>query len=266
MGFLPHLSPSTAQSYRKCGKQVLFQKIQGLPNTTVYAVTQYGSAMHETIEDFFNEKLDSKEMSKEQFLDTFAQKYNYLGDMTTVWKADSKDHLMQQGLLAADEFYNHWATSISPREVEKEYRIERGKEKWPVKCFTDLVTANGSVLDWKFGRGLGGVKAMDYALNMSTYAKGYQQENGVIPKVGIIKQNWKKTRGIFYFAGFDLEFLPVDQKWINHAMNIYDDVQKGIENDIYMPIAESSAGLCKACSYRDACGIPAMREFCEDDK
>lgn len=260
MGWLPHLSPSTVQSYRKCGKQVLFQKIQGIPNTTVYAVTQYGSAMHKAIEEFFKKKLQGEEMSKEEFLDVFVQEYGYLADMTTVWKYDSKSHLMQQGLLAAGEFHNYWATSIQPLEVEKNYNIEREKGKWPIKCFTDLVTANGTVLDWKFGRGMGGVKASDYAINMATYAHGYQLEHGEIPKVGIIKQKWKRSKGLFYFAGFDLEFLPIDQTHIDHAMSVYDAVQKGIEQDIYLPIDESSQGLCKQCAYKKLCKTPFFRE------
>lgn len=261
MACLPHLSPSTVQGYRKCGKQIYYNKVKGIPNTTVYAVTQYGSAMHKAIEEFFKKKLDTgEELSREEFLDIFMQEYGYLADKTTVWKADSKDHLLQQGILAASEFYNYWATSIAPAEVEREYNIERGKGKWPINCYTDLVTANGSVLDWKFGRGIGGVKASDYAINMSTYAYGYQLEHGTIPKVGIIKQNWKRSKGLYYFAGFDLEFLPINQGHIDHALSVYDDVQKGIEQDIYFPISEGSQGLCKQCSYKQLCKVPFFAE------
>ena len=81
---IEHLSPSTVQSYRTCGRQVYFAKILGVKNPVVYAMTSYGSSMHEAIEALYKEKL-----TKEEFINRLEDKWKAYAKYVTLWKKDS---------------------------------------------------------------------------------------------------------------------------------------------------------------------------------
>ena len=69
MKTIDHLSPSTVQSYRTCGYQVYYNKILDIKNPVTYAMTEYGSAMHEAIE-----KLTKENLSRDAFIKEFMKR------------------------------------------------------------------------------------------------------------------------------------------------------------------------------------------------
>lgn len=249
---IQHLSPSTCQSYKTCSKAVYFQKILGIRNKTEYAATAFGSAMHEAIEYLMREKMNGTKITLDDFYEKFAARYKELSKYTTVWKEDSVEHLLEQGRLACEGFYKYWYNRFDPEGVEVEFNIDRGEGKLPIKTISDLITKDGQIIDWKFGRSS---KPGDYILNMSTYAKCYLMTYGCLPtEVAYVACKWTKKRQPsgqykYFFDGFKKIALPVTMDWIAYADSVYDDVEQGIIKGVWVTASDNN-GLCKNCSYR----------------
>lgn len=248
---IKHLSPSTCQSYKTCSKAVYFKKILCIPDRTSYAATQYGSAMHKAFEVLFSNKQKGTKMLLNDFVQVFHNEYERLHRYTTVWKEDTKVHLMEQGRLACEGFYRYWYNRFDPLHVEYEFNVDRGEGHLPIKCISDLITEDHKVIDWKFGRSS---KPGDYLLNMTTYSKCYFSIFGVMPEVSIVHQKWYKKRqpsGYFkyWFDGFGEIKLPITQEWFEYFDGVYADVENGIKNNVWITASDNN-GLCRECWYR----------------
>lgn len=252
MGEILHLSPSTAQSYRKCGKQVYFSKILGIPNPNQYAMTVYGSAMHKAIEELYKENLSLADFKK-----VFAREWSLHCGEVTVWKTDSISYLLEQGGLACSDFYNNIYGKYDIKFTEQEFNLDRGKDKLPILCFADAITTNKSIIDYKFGRGLSGMAdSRGYGLNMATYAWAYKEKYGEWPTTIIfIKAKWKGRKDpvtkqkIWSHECFVIDEQPVLEDDIKFYQDVYDNVEAGIKAGVFLP-ADDESFFCKSCGYR----------------
>jgi len=249
---IDHLSPSTVQAYRVCGKQVYFSKILGIENPTHYAMTSYGSAMHRAIERLYKEKL-----SKKDFCDAFIQEWEILSAEVNNWKNDSKEYLLQEGLKACEDFYKDIYGKYDIELTEQKFNINRGEGSLPILCFADAITKDGIIIDYKFGRGLTGTAdSKSYTCNMATYAWAYQDQYKKMPsKIVFIKQKWTKRRDkdsgkyIFSHAGFVVDEKDVKESEIDFYKNVYDNVEVGVQAGVWLPASDESY-FCKTCGYR----------------
>lgn len=250
---IDHLSPSTVQSYRTCGRQVYFSKILNITNPVHYAMTAYGSAMHESIEMLYKEHLN-----KNQYINEFEERWKKLAKDVTQWKTDSMEYLLGEGKKACEDFYNNIYGKFDIQFVEKKFLVDRGAGQLPILCFADAITEDGIIIDYKFGRGFSGTAdSRSYACNMATYAMAYQQEhNGELPKkIVFIKEVWKKKRDketgkyIFSHDSFLVDEKDVTQKELDFYKSVYDNVEIGIQAGVWLPASDESF-LCKTCGYR----------------
>jgi len=247
-----HLSPSTCQSYRKCGKQVYLNKVLGIPNPQTYAMTVYGSAMHKAIEKLYKEKLDVK-----SFKQVFSDEWNKHNVEITNWKTDTETSLLEEGLTACQDFYDNIYGKFNVELVEQEFRIDRGNGNLPILCFADAITKDGYVIDYKFGRGLSGTaNSAGYALNMATYAWGYKEKYGELPsKIIFVRQKWGMTKDpitkqrVYHHKEFMIDEMPVFEEDIDFYKDVYNNVEIGIQAGVWLP-AEDESFLCKTCGYR----------------
>lgn len=249
---LQHLSPSTVQSYRTCGKQVYFNKILGIDNPIHYAMTAYGSAMHKAIEKLYKEKLDDKGFKKE-----FIEQWTELSQGVNNWKSDTMESLMTEGIQACEDFYSSVYGKYDISLTEKKFLVDRGDGSLPILCFADAITNDGIIIDYKFGRGLTGTAdSKSYACNMATYAWAYQQETGKLPeKIVFVKERWSKSKDkdtgkyVFYHRDFVIDERPVLQETIDFYKDVYDNVEVGIQAGVWLPASDDSF-LCNSCGYR----------------
>ena len=189
-------------------------------------------------------------ISQEEFKQTFAHEFLENAKKITVYGGDNREHLAEQGLLAMDDFYLNWQHKFKPVLVEHNFMIDRGEDKLPIKSFADLITKD-CVYDWKFGASS---KADNYLLNMTTYALGFKQLYGFLPKVAMVMQKWtkKKIDGKykFFFNEFEEKVIPVKEDWIDYYLDLYDTVEQGINANVFPPVKDGDFGLCKECYYR----------------
>lgn len=249
---IKHLSPSTVQSYRTCGKQVYFRKVLGIENPQQYAMTVYGSAMHKAIEMLYKDKL-----SEEQYIAVFVKEFTDTCDTITSWKGDTKDWLIYQGTAACKDFYKNIFGKYKIEQVEQEYNIPRGDDHYPILCYADAVTSDGTIIDYKFGRGLTGMAdSKSYTCNMVTYAWAYELTHGKLPKkVIFIKEKWKyhmepgTHRRIYEHVGFVIDEMPVEESTLEFYKDVFDNVEFGIKANVWLPAPDDSF-FCKNCGYR----------------
>jgi len=247
-----HLSPSTCQSYRKCGRQVLYEKVMGLTNPTKYAATVYGSAMHKSVDDFWKDKMAGKTVSVDTLISRFTDNFAGTAPIINVWGEDDPDHLREQGILACKDFFELFK-DLQPVSTEKHYNIKRASGM-DIMCVADLETEDG-VYDYKFGRGLwGSAVTGEYMLNMATYAMAYMEEYRKLPKVIMVKQQWtgKKMpsgKKKWSHKGFIVDQMPMDDRTIAYYLNVYNEVEKGITAGVFLPASDNN-GLCKKCGFR----------------
>lgn len=249
---IEHLSPSTVQSYRTCGKQVYFNKIMGVDNPVKYAMTSYGSSMHKAIEKLYKEKL-----SEENFCKAFADEWSELSTIVNNWKTDSPGHLLEQGIIACKDFYENVYGKYDVDLVEQKFDINRGDGSFPILCYADAITKDGVVIDYKFGRGLTGVSdSKAYSCNMATYAWGYREMTGELPKkIVFVKEKWRRkkdpvTKKMTYFHdSFVIDESPVTESSIEFYRDVYENVEVGIQAGVWLPAPDDSF-FCKSCGYR----------------
>ena len=248
---IEHLSPSTVQSYRTCGRQVYFAKILGVKNPVVYAMTSYGSSMHEAIEALYKEKL-----TKEEFINRLEDKWKAYAKDVTLWKTDSMEYLLGEGKRACEDFYNNIYGKYDVIGVEEKFVIDRGQGQLPILCYADAITRDGVILDYKFGRGLSGIAdSRHYSCNMATYAWAYLESCGEVPKIAFVKEKWKKKKDkdtgkyVFSHDGFVVEEKKISVKDLEYYKSIYDSVEVGIQAGVWLPATDESF-LCKSCGYR----------------
>ena len=252
MTVIEHLSPSTVQSYRTCGRQVYFNKMLGIENPVKYAMTSYGTAMHHAIEKLYKDKLSEKDFCAE-----FISQWTELSQNVNHWKTDTMEHLLEQGITACKDFYNNVYGKYNITMTEQKFEVDRGKGNLPILCFADAITSDGVVIDYKFGRGLSGVAdSKSYACNMATYAWAYQQVNGKLPeKIVFIKEKWRKKKDpdtnkyTFYHDSFVIDEKPVLQETIDFYKDVYDNVEVGIQAGVWLPAPDDSF-FCQSCGYR----------------
>lgn len=253
---IEHLSPSTLQSYRTCGRQVYFSKILGIENPSHYAMTSYGSAMHRAIEVLYKEKL-----SKEKYVEAFEKEWEQLSKNVNVWKNDSYEYLLDEGRKACDDFYDNVYGKYDIDLVEAKFNINRGEGLFPILCFADAITKDGVIIDYKFGRGLSGMAdSKSYACNMATYAWAYKDKYEKFPtKIVLIKEKWKKYKDqdtgkyMFRHDSFVIDEQEITQQElfdkIEFYKNVYDNVETGIQAGVFLPAVDDSF-LCSSCGYR----------------
>ena len=249
---LEHLSPSTTQSYRTCGKQVYFNKILGIENPVKYAMTAYGSAMHKAIERLYKENL-----SKTEFAMAFSEEWNELAQNVNQWKMDTSGTLLEQGIIACKDFYDNIYGKYKVKEVEQEFLINRGEGTLPILCYADAITEDGTIIDYKFGRGLTGMAdSNSYMCNMATYAWAYEQVHGKLPdKIVFIKEKWKRHKDkhtgkmIYEHDSFVIDERPVLRDTVDFYKDVYDNVETGIQAGVFLPAPDDSF-FCTSCGYR----------------
>ncbi len=249
---IEHLSPSTVQSYRTCGRQVYFAKILGVPNPSHYAMTSYGTSMHKAIELLYKHKL-----SLEEFKGIFEGEWKKNSVEVNRWKNDSYEYLLGEGFKACDDFYSNVYGKYDIVDTEQVFKINRGDGQLPILCFADAITSDGIIIDYKFGRGLSGTAdSRGYSCNMATYAWGYKEKTGELPKkIVFIKQKWKNRKDketgkyIFSHDGFVIDEKDVTEKDLEFYKSVYDNVETGIQAGVWLPAPDESF-LCKSCGYR----------------
>lgn len=248
---IDHLSPSTAQSYRTCGRQVYFSKVMGVVNPVGYAMTDYGSSMHKAIEMLYKNKLQEEEFKK-----VFEAEWEKLSKEVTNWKTDTKEHLLEQGLLACEDFYKNIYGKYKVKDVEQKFNISRGKDKFPIVCYADAITEDSVIIDYKFGRGMYGLAdSKSYMLNMATYMWGYLESCGEVPLIVFIKEKWRKLKDKetgkykFYHDSFVIDEKKIQPEELDYYKSIYDGVEAGIKANVWLPAPDDSF-LCKSCGYR----------------
>lgn len=250
MNTINWLSPSTASSYRTCGRQVYYRKILGIQNKSNYSTTIYGSCMHKANEVLLNSKIHQSILSCDEYIDVFTGEYNKNIEKATIWTNETAENLYNIGVEACTSFYNNWFGKFNPIMVESEFLIIRGKQKRPIKLIADMLE-DGAIWDWKFGKTS---QPNNYLLNMTSYAIAYKEKFGYIPDVFILAQKYSKKRvdGVYIYSFKDFEKIkiPITTEWIDYYLDIYDIVERGIDANIWLPITEDKSGLCKNCGYR----------------
>jgi len=247
-----HLSPSTVQAYRTCGRQVYFNKILGVENPAKYAMTAYGTAMHKAIERLYKNKL-----SKDDYLAAFVEEWNNVSTDINQWKTDTSPSLLEQGLIACKDFYDNIYGKYDVVEVEKKFDVNRGDGSLPILCFADAITSDEAIIDYKFGRGLSGMAdSKSYQCNMATYAWAYLEEKGHLPnKIVFIKEKWRKKKDqdtnkfLFYHDSFVIDEKPVTHSSIDFYKQVYENVEVGIQAGVWLPAPDDSF-FCQSCGYR----------------
>lgn len=225
----------------------------GIKNNTQYARTVFGSAMHKANEIAMSDKIAGKEVSVHKMHKTFQEEFSKHSSEITVWGDEDYEHFIEQGRKAVNDFYYNFVPILNPTAAEIEFHVDRGKGKLPVVAFADLLEKD-TVWDYKYGRSS---HPADYVLNMTTYAYCFNEKFGFVPKVKFLCAKWsQKTEtdadGVkkkkFNFVKHVVVELKVTENWFQTFSRIYDEVEKGINAEIWLP-ATDGCGLCKQCGY-----------------
>ena len=176
------LSAYKIDDYITCPLKFKYVHILRVPIMAHHTVI-YGSAMHETVERYYQYKLNNKKVSLEEFLAWFEEALSSEG---FVGMEHFKERLAR-GKQALEEFYKREEKStVLPESIEQKFAFMIGNNR--IKGRWDRIDREGKeavVIDFKSSQ----VKDQKEAdkktkksLQLSLYALAYKETQGILPK------------------------------------------------------------------------------------
>jgi DNA helicase-2/ATP-dependent DNA helicase PcrA len=161
-----YLSFSQIDTFETCPRRYRFRYIQRIP-VLPSAAASFGTAMHKTLRDFYQEIKDGRKMTKKDLLGLL--EINWLPEGYTSKAHEEKRK--KQGERMLSDFYDQFDAKVIPKDLEQPF-VVRVSPKLKVGGKIDRVDEKRGkleVIDYKTGKVME-QKDIDKSLQMTAYA------------------------------------------------------------------------------------------------
>jgi DNA helicase-2/ATP-dependent DNA helicase PcrA len=176
------LSAYKIDDYLTCPLKFKYVNILRIPILEHHTVL-YGSAMHEAVENYYQSKINKKQVSEEELLSWFEGSLSTEGFVTM----EHFKERLARGKEALKQFYKREEKlNIIPEFIEKEFAFMLGNNR--IKGRWDRIDRDGDeavIVDFKSSQVKDQKEANKKAkesLQLTLYALAYKQAKGVLPK------------------------------------------------------------------------------------
>lgn len=236
------LSTSMVNQYRQCPANFYYGRVERLPWLPNHFLA-FGSAFHKTLEENYFQKVNSgKDLPVDLLTDFFAEDLEY---RDVDWSQQSLDETKDQGVKTVRSYQHRIAPQIRPTEVEHSFAMEVKGRPWVISGKIDLIADDLLLENKTTGRKVSKPKP-EHVFQTGTYTAARKAE---------IKREIK-TRLVYSLRGngeiysHDIQF---DKGLEAHIINIFDQVAKGIQAEVWF--ANRNHPYCnrKHCAFWGAC-------------
>ncbi len=160
------LSYSQIDTFNTCPRQYRFRYLQRIP-TPSSAAASFGSSIHQTLRDFYQEIKEGKKLSKRDLLGLFEVNWSPQGYASKT----HEERMKKQGQRILTDFYKQFDANVIPRDLEQPFII-RVSPQLKIGGKIDRVDEEKGkleIIDYKTGKVME-QKNIDKSLQMTVYA------------------------------------------------------------------------------------------------
>ncbi|MFC1722207.1 PD-(D/E)XK nuclease family protein [Patescibacteria group bacterium] len=232
----PFLSYSQIDTYKNCPLKYKYQYVLKIPTMPSHALS-YGITIHDTLRDFHQKLLFSKNITLENLLETYKNNWQPLGYLNE----EHRQHRYTEGKKLLENYYEkHKDEKIKPLELEKSFNLKINGIR-----FYGRIDRIDSLED--------GVEIIDYKTGATKSQKDVDKDDQVafyaIAAKEALNLNPKKLTYYFVDSGEKVSTSRTDAQLTEKKV----EVQKVIEN-IEEGKFEPKPGMhCTWCDYKEIC-------------
>jgi len=243
----PHLSATQVNMYLRCPRQYWFRYIRGLKISPDFGLI-LGRSFHKTLEENFQQKIDSHEDLKlPTMLEFFAEDFDQGSKMVEQEKVPGEEGKAKDDGAGLIELHRiEVAPTIQPTLVEEKISFEFAGIPFSFLGYLDLVNDVKEIIDHKTTKRSPNEKAIKTNFQMTSYAVGYHQRFGEWP-AKIKTHNYVRTKTPKMVS---LETLR-DERDEALFLRIVGEVANGITKKVFPP--NWGGTNCGWCGYRRLC-------------
>lgn len=268
-----YYSYSQFYTYAHCGLKYKIKYIDGHETPTISPNLIFGDAIHRSLEHFHRSHAEDQANKLEVF-EEFANHWNNLATDEIKWKTNKeKDNLYEMGIDMLNKYYDININGPKPLmigvfddneeyhiipAVEIPFEIKRNDKK-PIKGIIDLITIdeNGPIIiDHKTAGKMYNKFQIQNNIQLIVYSVAFSQMVSGGHVIGcenpshsvgfnvLLKETKTKTGKITTIKRY------ISEDEILKFERVFDDMDKGINAEIYLP---NYGQHCGYCDYRDIC-------------
>lgn len=241
----PHVSVTQLSMYLRCPLQYFFRYVCGLktPPTGDMAL---GRTVHEAIAENYRQKIKSRQdLPLAQVVDIFSDRWEHQGEETAFDDDENPGFLKDDGVKLVTLYHKTIAPTVQPVEVEREFLVDTGATKLPLKGYIDLIDGQGNIIDHKTAKRSFPEDAAEKDIQLTAYAMAYRRlvgrpEKGV--RFDIMVRN--KQPKIQHLSA------TRTQADIDRFLRLVGQIERGIGAEAFYP---NEGYMCGYCGYGEMC-------------
>ncbi|RJR43947.1 MAG: PD-(D/E)XK nuclease family protein [Desulfobacteraceae bacterium] len=251
----PHLSASSISDYIDCGLLYKFGRVDKLPMEFKSDALEFGSAIHMTLQEYYQFKLCGDVLSLKTVQEVFEMNWRLLAEKRTDIKyAEGKDFetLMREGKELLTVWYNKLQENhFKVLAIEEAFSFRIPGIPIPIIGATDLVEEdeNDAIIVTDFKTSGRAYSADEVTKNtqltiyqMAMKSNGYKGRDIYLKLDVLIKTKTPKFEP-YWTTRSELEEKRTTTKII--------EVWKGISKGVFVP--NDNSWKCKGCHFKKAC-------------
>lgn len=241
----PHLSVTQLKMYLRCPLQYFFRYVCGLKVPPTSGLT-LGRTIHEALGENYRQKLQSYEdLPIEQVTDVFSDYWDREAKETVFANGEKPGKLKDDGIGLLKAYFKDVAPNVQPIEVEKEFLIETGVTKLPLKGYIDLIDDEAQIVDHKTTKRSFPTDSAEKDLQLTAYSMAYRtlyghKESGV--RLDVMVRNKQPKIQQLYGARTQAD--------IDRFLRLAQQVEHSINAEAFYP---NENFMCGNCGYGEMC-------------
>ncbi len=249
MSHLPkdYLSYNQIKVYQTCPLKYYFsyfEKLESISNDKLIL----GSAFHEALEKFINNKINGKHISEKELTSIFKTVFNDLVNKNEVNWIEAKAYTIKKGVAFIHFFYNEVAKTLTPLMAEKELSFIIPELNIELKGVLDLIEEDFSISDFKTSTAKWSNSRVQYS-KLQTIIYKYLFEKNFDSSVSDIKFK------VFYSKnGKNIKYQNIIVKSENDDILNMIKIVEFVANNIKQGnFYKNESYVCNFCDHRHIC-------------
>ncbi len=244
-----YISYSQLRLYQSCPKKYYYTYVRKIPvsfNDKVFL----GIVFHAVAEHYFNEKINGKEVSREDLLEKFSDTFTRLQKGQTMVWSEPQEESLKRGAALVRYFLLHIAPGTRPLMVEKELIADLPGIDVPLKGVIDLVETDFSITDFKTTTAKWSkTKLRSHYLQVIIYRYLFEKSFGDV--ISLLKFNIIYSKNPNRVKHQQIAIKPKDVDYDYSKM--FEVIKYVVENIRQEVFFKNESYTCGYCEFKDLC-------------
>lgn len=250
----PHLSASSINDYIECGMQYKFGRIDKLPQEFTPDVMEYGSAIHRTLADFYQEKMVNNILSLPDIHSIFETHWKKATQVSPYLRYSTGKNfttLLNEGKELLKAYYENVPDEgFTVIAIEEPVAFYINGLDVPIVGYIDLMEQDDSgtliITDWKTSGKAYSLKEINSNMQITLYQMAMKAK-GHIGEILLKLDCLIKTKQPKFEPYYTVRTEEDEKRVIKKIQAVW----KGIKNNIFIP--NDTSWKCYGCVFKTYC-------------